>query len=141
MDDNAARVADAAGSQHRNPHRVEDLRCEGQRGDRADVSASLRSGGDDGIDAFVLHSPRILHGGDHGNDLAPGCLEQVHSFLAWIGMFRGDDGPPSSMHVAAHRSAMPRPMGMMLTPNGRVVRARTAAISALSFWSVPPTWP
>ena len=27
---------------------------------------------------------------------------------------------------------------MMLTPNGFLVRARTAAISALSFWSVPP---
>ena len=32
-------------------------------------------------------------------------------------------GTPSSMHVAAHRSVMPRPMGMMLTPNG-FARAR-----------------
>jgi hypothetical protein len=33
---------------------------------------------------------------------------------------------------------MPRPIGMMLTPNGLLVRSRTAAMSALSFWSVPP---
>ena len=29
-------------------------------------------------------------------------------------------GMPSSMQVAAQRSVMPRPMGMMLTPNGLV---------------------
>ena len=47
-------------------------------------------------------------------------------------------GMPSSMQVAAQRSVMPRPMGMMLTPNGLSVRARTPAMSARSFWSVPP---
>ena len=47
-------------------------------------------------------------------------------------------GMPSAMQVAAQRSVMPGPSGMMLTPKGLAVRARTAAMSARSFWSVPP---
>jgi len=42
-------------------------------------------------------------------------------------------GTPNSMQVAVHRSVMPRPIGMMLTPNGLDVRRLTAAMSALGF--------
>ncbi len=51
---------------------------------------------------------------------------------------KSDRRQSAAGQVAAQRSVMPRPMGMMLTPNGRLVRARTPVMSARSFWSVPP---
>ena len=69
----AARIADAAGGEHRDFDGVDHHRHQRQRCDSADVPAGLGAGGDDGVDALGLHAPRVLDSRDHRDDLDAGA--------------------------------------------------------------------
>ncbi len=112
------RIADAARRQHRDLHRIDHLRHQRQGRDSADMAAGLRAGGDDGIDAFTLHAPACSTVGITDTTLMPAAFKRCTTASPGSARPVVTMGMPSSMQVAAQRSVMPRPMGMMLTPNG-----------------------
>ena len=73
----AAAVDDGAGGEHRNFHRVDDLRDQRDARDLAGVAAGLRALRDDGVEAAVFAGLRVAHGAADVHHLETGRVEAI----------------------------------------------------------------